>query len=1541
MAAATVTFDGDNDQSWSDGANWDGDLLPTDDDDTIVPDGTNVVLGSGSASAESLDVGAGASGSLIVSGGASLTLDGNSSEGTVGGLDAGVLRINAGASFTLSDGSLSGVTLIDLNGGILTLSAGQSLSAGAIQIASGSNILLGAGATLSLTDCDGFEVPTGATLSAADATIELASGVGSAPLSFTSAIGTLTLDPSNGGFEFSSDLNFNTAFDILAGGNDTAIENVSVTGAQDATLTWEAGVLLTGSVVTIAGDSSISASVDSTGSYELILHNNGTAKSFSATPAADMDEGIVSVRGAWNLTSTGGWEVASLTVESTSLLATSVNFDGSGFGFARAAFVADSSSCDVTVDCTVEADELTLSGTNGAAMTATVNADVYGYDLLAVNAGSTLINDSTLYTEDTISIGATSGGMSGGVLQLLDGSEIVIDDGGSLESGMGSVIRSTTGSLSGAPTIRAGSGGPAFSSSISGTLDINGLTLSQNAGSADHVGFFISQSASITAFNYVRWTWSNAPSGADFLHVECNASLSNGGTLIGHSFDSITGVLVQADAGAVTALSIAFRDFLYDGTNNPSSADPTLAAANSLELNNAQIIWYGVATWQGDVGPDWTDVGNWDIGRVPGVGDDVVIPAPSGGNVDPILDGADTVYVNDIEVQAGATISISGTLHVTGSAMFDGETPVGMGTLIFDGNEDASVSGGFASESDLALIFAKTGNATLTLNASLATSGDISVGAGTLDISNGELHLAGDLLINGTLTNTGTGMVEFTGAGTSTISGTGSADLGELHFNKNGTSPTLALARSISASMGAAIGAGDVVLNGHTLTLGGSTVTILARIIYADGTLDLQADSVDLESNDQGVSTGPGSSSDYLRGGKLFNSPLQGRIRFSGAGNVALAVDSLSWLTNLEVAMDDPSDTVTISGAVNTLAGSVIIEQGTLDLGTKVWAMNGSFVSNALALGNASLLQGAGGRVTLTGGVQRVRALSGRAGFDGALDTLVVTSGTWLGVSTQITVANLLSVKVDATLELLGGANVIVGDAANTTAGTFIVEENGLWLSNGSPTPSMRGASAGARFACIVQGEAQLNGLSLGWYDDGGLRLVDNAYASALNSVEFHDGVAGGVHITFRAFHNVSLGDPEFVNNRFDGTATRASVLGDAGTRQVSLRFGSDDHGVATKEELNGASIEFTSPTPTTLLISSRDPNAETLRLPGEDGVVVGTFSMRAAGSSAQIESLQLSAAVVGGAATTIGDVADAVWLVPDWNFNGIWDEGEDAFGGSGALASGSELVTFTGSPILGVLAGRSVDLMLIVDFGSADAVDLRVNFALLSESAITTTQALTLGSALPLISSSSRAVASAFNMNASSVQSDIYYADRGQTDIPSLHVAMTGERGLSTLSGITVDVLLNSSTAVDLLGPIHVYIDANGNGLVDAGENELVAGGTSIDPSQRTLVSFPAIDIPEGETVFLLLTLDSLDSSALTNVNYQMRMPINFNDTLYAGELTNAGGQILGSRVYFPTTRTSSSGCAISGSGPRDLSWALLLTLGLLGSALSLRRRA
>jgi uncharacterized repeat protein (TIGR02543 family) len=221
-------------------------------------------------------------------------------------------------------------------------------------------------------------------------------------------------------------------------------------------------------------------------------------------------------------------------------------------------------------------------------------------------------------------------------------------------------------------------------------------------------------------------------------------------------------------------------------------------------------------------------------------------------------------------------------------------------------------SGGTATARQLAGNLTIVSGATLTANnganamtAALTALGDVTV-SGTLTLSTlsgGDLGLAGNLVVNGTINTNNRGLL-FQGAATQTITRTGGLSFGFVRLNKSAGSAQLLVDLTLSTSTTAISfdGTVDVLdLNGRTLTLSGTTGGV-----DASGSLRGSATS-------RIVWNGTGAA---------------GTVRFT-SGAQTLDQLTLNRTSSGSLTLGSP---LTINGALTLTAGSLVTGANTLTL---------------------------------------------------------------------------------------------------------------------------------------------------------------------------------------------------------------------------------------------------------------------------------------------------------------------------------------------------------------------------------------------------------------------------------------------------------------------------------------------------------------------------------------------------------------------------------------------------------------------------------
>lgn len=399
------------------------------------------------------------------------------------------------------------------------------------------------------------------------------------------------------------------------------------------------------------------------------------------------------------------------------------------------------------------------------------------------------------------------------------------------------------------------------------------------------------------------------------------------------------------------------------------------------------------------------------------------------------LSGNNTFSGGSVSV-TGGTISISGsnnalgnginvltldngTLQTTGS-----NTVLGYNTVIGAGGATVDTASGSSFTSMSGIIsgtgaFTKTGADMLILSGVNTFTGNISVNAGTLRISNDNNlgNTANDITLNGGTLETVTNAVTL-GTGRNITLGAGGGTFSVSQFS------------SPLTIQGVISGTGQLTITGtlSNVVLTG-TNTFSGSPIILDGLLSISSDA----------NLGNAANSINFNSGTLFttaNITTSRNIAFTGIGsNKVFDVASGTTLTlngvisgSTSAILRKQNTGTLILGGVNTFTSDVMIEGGTLSIS------NGNNISNvtALSIGNATLQTTA----TLSLGATAVNISDANSTFD-------VTTGTTTVLGSIIGAGTLN--KTGAGTLALTSFSSFTGSPINVSAGTLsVVADNNL-----------------------------------------------------------------------------------------------------------------------------------------------------------------------------------------------------------------------------------------------------------------------------------------------------------------------------------------------------------------------------------------------------------------------------------------------------------------------------------------------------------------
>lgn len=967
-------------------------------------------------------------GTLVLSGANTFTGATNIDEGTLaltGGLalsDVTTVTIASGAALQLNDsetiGAFQGGGNIDLGSNTLT-AGGTNASTTFSGIISGlGGLNINGTGTLTLSGANTYQ--GGTTLTGGAIRVENDSALGTGDLTASGA----TLDYAGGvtianGIVLLSDIDLNV--DLGA-----AIQAGAISGGFGIDKTGTGTLTLSG-VNTYTGATTISAG-------ELILEGG----------LAIADVSAVTVASGAQLTLNDSETIGSLAgAGDVELNANTLTTGGDGTSTLFSGVISGAGGLTK-----IGAGALTLSGANTYAGATNVNGGtlvLQGGAALSDASAVTIASGATLQLDDSEIIGSLAGA---GDVDLAANTLTTGADGTSTEfsgviSGAGGLAKIGAGifTLSGANTY----GGETNVSA--GTLILDGGLAIADAGLvtvASGANLQLNDSETIGALQ-----------GAGGVDLGSN-TLTTGGIGANTTFaGAITGLggLTKEGAGAFTLSGVN----TFSGATNINAGTLILQGGLALADVSAVTVASGATLQLGD---DET------IGSLAGGGD-----VDLGNNT--LTTGADstnTLFSGEIFGAGGLTKIGAGIFTLSGANTYTGATNVNAGALV--------LQGGLAIADTSAVIVAS--GASLELDASeaigsLAGGGGVELNGNTLTTGGdgSSTTFAGIISGAGGLTKVGAGTFTLTGANTYT--GETNINAGELVAAGGAaiadqSAVTVASGAQFTLNdnevIGSLAGAGDVELNGNTLTTGfnGASTLFSGLISGAGGLTKIGAGVLTLS----GANSYTGATT--ITGGELIAS---GGAAITDQSTVDVALGAAFTLNNSE----------TIGALMG--AGDVNLGSNTLTTGA-----NGSSTTFAGVIG------GAGGIVKIGAGVFTLTGVNTYAGATQILEgTLEADGGAAISDQSAVTVAS------GAAFTLLDN------EAIGSLSGAGNVQLNANTLTTGFDNTStlFSGVIAGAGgLTKVGTGEFTLSGVNTFTGDTlvlGGTLTLDNAQALLSDSI--------------------------------------------------------------------------------------------------------------------------------------------------------------------------------------------------------------------------------------------------------------------------------------------------------------------------------------------------------------------------------------------------------------------------------------------------------
>ena len=1123
----------------------------------------------------------GAAPALSISGGASLTMVGSESIGSIAG--AGTANLTSG---TLTVGATSGLFTFD---GLIE-GAGGLVKAGA--------------STLSLTGNNTYS--GGTTITAGELSVDKSQGLGTGALALTgNATNRAVLNYTAGNSTLSVGavtLNGNSTISLQPNSKIVSTGAVSISGTNNllsiSGSTWNVGnsTLLSGASLT---GTAISLTGQAINNQTLALGSNMTigrvnyAFGSNATSLTLLTTGFI-----YDLVWTGGaldsqWNTTSANWQQLS--------GGSNIAFAEndnVFFTNNATGSAITVAAGgVHAGEIDVTNTSGT-VTLTGGA-ISGDDLTKTGAGALIINgnlkladtngDLYEYFTNSGSGDVTIGGVFSGAAGLV-------------QSGNGTLTLSATNTYSGGTTVSDGTLVLGANNALgNGTLSITGGTVNAGSFNQSLLGAVSLTSGNITGSGTLTGTSyavasgniSAILSGAAALTKSTNGTVTltgnntytgattiNNGTLkygADNALSSTTAVLIDANTGGTATLNLngfngTISSLTFGGVDGLSSS------VNQVTTGSGTLTLGGDVTSVATGNPTGSDTisGKLNLGnatRTFTVGD-------SGGNF------------AEMDVQAaisgsgvGITKAGGGVLVLSGANTYTGATTVNAGLLRLANNSALGTSAGATTVNDGASIglssvtitdetmtfigvgitdpFGAVAGALRNYSGNNTITGSGNIGIGSASVFTTRINA----YINPTtLTISGTGVVQGAAAGAQTLELYGQAlSTGIISRTiQNGSATSLAVTKAE---------AGLWVLTGNNTYTGGTTIS--------DGTLQI---------GNGGTSGNLSATGGIVNNGTLVinrsNAVAQGTdfSAISGSGSFIQAGSGNTTLTtaNTYTGTTTINNGVLKYGANNALASATDVIVNSTGVGSATLDLNGfNGTINSLTFGGVGAQSGSvnqvktgSGTLTLAGDVTSM-ATGNRSATDTISGQLALGNATRtfaIGDSGS----NFAEMDVQAAISGSGAGitkadyGVLVLSGANTYAGETTVDGGLLRLANNSAL----GTSAG--------GTTVNDGASIGL---AGVTITDEAMTFiGLGIVDPAGDVAGALrnysgNNTITGSGNISLGSASVLTTRINAyinpttlTISGTGVVQGAatGAQTLELYGQSESTGVISRVIQNG-----------------------------------------------------------------------------------------------------------------------------------------------------------------------------------------------------------------------------------------------------------------------------------------------------------------------------------------------------------------------------------
>ncbi len=746
-------------------------------------------------------------------------------------------------------------------------------------------------------------------------------------------------------------------------------------------------------------------------------------------------------------------------------------------------------------------DSLTLGLTSGLTFTGSLAADH------VVSTGATISTGASIVARNTLMLNSGTLNFTAGDFTIGNGGNITLNGGSFTSSGSatmhldsnysvsylsaattgveltGSGLNNVTVNSSGVVTLNTNSSVNGNLSLTSGTLSLNGYSLTLGSGS----NLIVSGSGGLSGS-----TSSN-------LIINSSASLSSALTFVsgGNTLRNLT-----INTGGTASLGSSLN---INGTLALSSGNLSLNG-HTLTLNSAaNLTSSGSAAIAGSTTSDIT-----------------ILSASSLTGGLTFTGSGNTLRNLTINMGSGATANLGSSLNIAGTlALSNGTLHLNGHGLTLGTGANLTVAGsgalGGSSSSDLAVTTSGSVSTAIPFATSAATLRNLTVNLGT---SSGSVMLGSGLTVNGNITLT-SGNLNLNG-NSLTIGSGGNLSLSGTSALTGSATSDLAVMSSSSLSSALNFTTGGNTLRNLTINTGSSATTTLGDNLTVNGTLALSNGTLALNGNSLTLGTGSnltvagtgaiaGSSTSDIT--ILSTGSLTGGLTFTGSGNT---------LRNLTVNMGSGA-TVNLGSSLN-IAGTLALSNGTLHLNGRgltlgssanltvagTGALGGNSTSDLaittsgslstaipfatssatlrnltvnLGTGSGSVMLGSGltinGNITLTSGNLN---LNGNPLTIGSGGNLSLSGTSALTGSATSDLAVMTSGSLSSALRFTTGGNTLrnltinTGGSATTTLGDNLTVNGTLSLSNGTLALNGNSLTLGAGSNLTVAGSGAIAG---------------------------------------------------------------------------------------------------------------------------------------------------------------------------------------------------------------------------------------------------------------------------------------------------------------------------------------------------------------------------------------------------------------------------------------------------------------------------------